>query len=88
MTDVNCLQIFEKLKSAPDAAAQKVHDEAYTARLHAQFEAQQRRIETLVSCCFVDDSYSALICRLTAQLQHYPSCYHLGDQTPKRTAYS
>lgn len=49
MTDVNCLQIFDKLKTKPDAAAQKTAEEAHTARLHAQYEAQQKNIETLVS---------------------------------------
>jgi len=81
MTDLNCLQIFEKLKTAPDAAAQKAHDEAYNARLHAQFEAQQRRIETLVRYSVIDDSGSALI-HLAAQLQLDSSRYHFGNQTP------
>lgn len=44
MADVVTLQTFEKLKQKD----QKLRDEAYNARLHAQYEAQQKRIEALV----------------------------------------
>jgi len=42
------LQIFEKLRQKADPNDQKLREEAYNARLHAQFEAQQKRIEALV----------------------------------------
>lgn len=48
MADVVMLQIIEKLKQKADSNDQKLRDEAYNARLHAQYEAQQKRIETLV----------------------------------------
>lgn len=66
MTDVNCLQIFEKLKTTPDAAAQKAEDEAYIARLHAQFAAQQKRIEALARYSILDSTSPPLM--LSGQL--------------------
>ena len=48
MADVAMLQTFEKLKQKADPNDQKLRDEAYNARLHAQYEAQQKRIEALV----------------------------------------
>lgn len=61
MTDVNCLQIFEKLKTA-----QKAEDEAYNARLHAQFAAQQKRIEALARYSILDSTSPPLM--LSGQL--------------------
>lgn len=48
MTDIVLLQTFERLKQKADPEDQKRRDEAYNARLHAQYEAQQKRIESLV----------------------------------------
>jgi hypothetical protein len=48
MADVVMLQIIEKLKQKADPNDQRRRDEAYNARLHAQYEAQQKRIEALV----------------------------------------